>query len=578
MVRYYADTEVGAKLTLDGEQAKKTMKDFKQEIRQAKEDLLNMSATFGETSKEALAAAQKVAKLQDAIKDANETAQLFDPGNKFQVVGNAVRGLVGGFTALQGALALAGVEGEQVQKTLLRVQSAMALMEGLNTVADMAKDWQRLGGIIAQTTVFQYANNAATTAATAIQKLFGASVIGTGRAFTILKGAIMATGIGLLIVGIGALVSKLGDWISGTDKQKEAQERLNMALERYNELVESELNSIDYVVKSRKLRAELAGKSEKELSQIEEQGNKERLDALKKNMERIREEKKNAADLSVEDNEKLNKADLDAQRKYWDEVRRQELEGLQKQLDARKKSRPTSSGTKKKDELTPLEQFIADSKLMMEREQEEFRLREEEKKKHNDNIAALDESRFMKSTALQEAQTQIEKNNAEARARYYQLEAEAKINAAQNTGDALGILSDLVGKETAAGKVLAIAQATINTYLAASEALKGNYGVGPFAQVARIAAVASTIALGLKQVKEIVKVKVPKGGGGGNVPSAAATAPAPLTPQATVTNTLLNQGQLNQIGNAAARAFVLESDVTNNQERIRRLNRAARLG
>ena len=58
-----------------------------------------------------------------------------------------------------------------------------------------------------------------------------------------------------------------------------------------------------------------------------------------------------------------------------------------------------------------------------------------------------------------------------------------------------------------------------------------------------------------------------RGGGGG--------VSAPLQPQAQTT--MLNQSQINQIGNASVRAFVVESDVTGQQERIRRLNRASRI-
>jgi len=39
----------------------------------------------------------------------------------------------------------------------------------------------------------------------------------------------------------------------------------------------------------------------------------------------------------------------------------------------------------------------------------------------------------------------------------------------------------------------------------------------------------------------------------------------------------LNQQMINATGNAAVRAFVLETDVSGNQERIKRLNRAARI-
>ena len=97
-------------------------------------------------------------------------------------------------------------------------------------------------------------------------------------------------------------------------------------------------------------------------------------------------------------------------------------------------------------------------------------------------------------------------------------------------------------------------------------------------------AIAQAIVTGLAgfaAVRNILKVQVPKGGGGGgstgsaslSMPSVSAT--APLAPQAQVTN--LSQSSINAVGNAANRAYVLETDVSNNQERIRRLNRASRI-
>lgn len=151
---------------------------------------------------------------------------------------------------------------------------------------------------------------------------------------------------------------------------------------------------------------------------------------------------------------------------------------------------------------------------------------------------------------------------------------------AESVGGALGSLADLVGRQTATGKVLAIAEATINTYLAGTAILKNtarNPVTGALPGFA-IAQMIATIAAGLVQVRNILKVPVPSGGGGGggSVPAGSTVnAPSAQLPQAT--QTILNQGQLNQIGNAASRAYVVESDVTNNQERIRRLNRAARL-
>jgi len=147
------------------------------------------------------------------------------------------------------------------------------------------------------------------------------------------------------------------------------------------------------------------------------------------------------------------------------------------------------------------------------------------------------------------------------------------------TASILGQLTDLFGKQTAAGKATAIAEATINTYLAASKALTGITTGNPFGAAVAIAQAAIIIATGLKNVKSIIATKVPGQSDGGS-PSVDASSPsAPLSPTPVQTSTNLNQDQINQIGNAAAsRVYVLDSDIQNNRERDARLNRAARLG
>jgi hypothetical protein len=75
----------------------------------------------------------------------------------------------------------------------------------------------------------------------------------------------------------------------------------------------------------------------------------------------------------------------------------------------------------------------------------------------------------------------------------------------------LGTIADAVGRETAAGKALAIAQATINTYMGATKAL-ATYPP-PFGAIAA----ATVIVAGLLQVKKIISTKlpaIPKPGGG----------------------------------------------------------------
>ena len=157
--------------------------------------------------------------------------------------------------------------------------------------------------------------------------------------------------------------------------------------------------------------------------------------------------------------------------------------------------------------------------------------------------------------------------------------AKAKIDNIKAIGNATEALGAIIGQQTTAGKALGIATALINTYIGASEVIRAKSVLPePFGTIQKIASVAGIIATGIKSVKSIMGVQVPsvKGssGGGGSVPSIPSFT-APLTPS--LATTTLNQGQVNQIGNIAARAYVVESDISGNQERIVRLNRAARI-
>jgi hypothetical protein len=140
-----------------------------------------------------------------------------------------------------------------------------------------------------------------------------------------------------------------------------------------------------------------------------------------------------------------------------------------------------------------------------------------------------------------------------------------------NTG--INTAIEIVGKESAAGKALSIAQAVMNTYTGATRALKDV----PFPF--NFVAAGSTIAQGLLSVKKIISTPLPgvPGGSSGSTPSLNASAPvAPPQPQAQTT-TLDNQ-TINAIGNQAVRAYVVENDVTSNQQRISAIKQRARFG
>ena len=167
------------------------------------------------------------------------------------------------------------------------------------------------------------------------------------------------------------------------------------------------------------------------------------------------------------------------------------------------------------------EQQVAFQEKVAAIEAEEEAKRREAKAMDLENQRAIEEenitSDFERETLRLEQQYQMEVAAAEKvgadvtliEAKYAQIREKREkelVNAKlQMTADIAGQISNIMGQESAAGKVFALAQATINTYLGASKAIAQG-GIWGVAQAAIV------IAAGLKQVASIAKVKedVPK--------------------------------------------------------------------
>ncbi len=188
-----ANTVIGASVEVDF----KSVGNMRKALKEANQELIAMQDKFGDASDQAFAAAKKVAELKDKIQDARETADLFDPGKKFQAFVDVGATIAAGFSAVQGAMALVGTESEDVQRALLKVQGAMAFAQGLGQLRQFGESWDRMIGIVKKATA-------------------GVSAFGK---------ALMATGIGLFIAAIGTLVAywdDLKDAISGTSEMAKA--------------------------------------------------------------------------------------------------------------------------------------------------------------------------------------------------------------------------------------------------------------------------------------------------------------------------------------------------------------------
>lgn len=592
-----ADVTIGATLALDANDGIKSMKDFKAQIKEAKGDLVAMSEQFGVTSEEARKAAKRVAELEDALGDAKQLSDAFNPDKKFTALSQSLQGVLGGFTALTGAMGLLGVESEDVQKQLLKVQSALALGQGLDQVKDSINSFKTLGKTLVEN-------------------------LGKGGLAGVAIAGVTALGLALAGVfsksqseSVKAYNESLKEYNRIASQARQTVTEVKIAFEQaragvinkeqalkvYNETLGDSLGKANNINDAEKILAEKADTYIK-VTALKAQANYLFSKSAEKAAEALL-----AQDALTSSGKDLKIAGLNVTQTLLKKVNEQISEAqkiedkaadLLRQAGALSQSASINTGGSAGSVNKPSATFksrsggSSSSKVeQAKKDEEEIRgiellMAERAAKRRDDELAALEATKNRKLEINNEL-TASAKSYADSIDYYYnqqieaskllaeqsEMERQARVQAAYDIGGALSALSELIGKQTAAGKVLAIAQAGINMWLGVTEVLRTKSTLPePIATISRIANITTVIATGLSAIKNIAKQNVGGGSGGG------VSAQAPLQPQAQSTNTLLNQNQLNQIGNAASRAFVLETDVTNNQERIRRLNRAARLG
>lgn len=226
---------------------------LKKELQQLKESMARMKAEGKDTGKEFDALRQRAGKLSDAIADAN--AEIKNAGSDTRGIDNVVgsiSALAGGYSALQGATALFGEENEDLQKSLLKVNAAMALATGLQQIYTAVQKEGALAKLA--DSVVTGVQTAATTLLTYVTT--GATV--AARAYRV---ALLATGIGAVVVLVLALVSAL-------DSQADSMEAVNKTIEDNNRLLEESNKLIVRQSVLQEERAKAAGAAESELLRI----------------------------------------------------------------------------------------------------------------------------------------------------------------------------------------------------------------------------------------------------------------------------------------------------------------------
>ena len=392
-------------------------KSLKAQLREAQAEVTALSEKFGATSDAAIQAAKRAAQLKDAIGDAKTLTDAFNPDAKFKALTQSLSGALNGFQAFEGALGLVGVESEAVQESLLKVQSAMALAQGVDGVLESVDSFKTLGAQVMKFGVVQ-------KVVTAGQWLWNT--------------AMAANPIGALTVAITALIAAgyaLVKWFQSSAAESERYnasiKKSTLELKKQNAELEKSATRLQDSNKFQYDYAKAAGASAEELRKLAIKHAEEEFALAKKNRELakatyLREKdilasmRANDADEEVikkqselvksaaESSKKMGEIQQQEYKELKDLRNQQKIEIKQEETDrinAQKENAKNSSDARKeqsKAELEQLKEFYkeaqaqAAARLRTDQENEEFAVTEKFKaqialaKKYGKDTTALE--------------------------------------------------------------------------------------------------------------------------------------------------------------------------------------------
>ena len=177
------------------------IKSLKAELRELKAQIA--SGTLGE--KEMRAATMRAAELTDNLGDVQQKIKALSSDTKrIDTVVEAFKGLAAATSVVTGVMGLLGSENKELEKTLLKVQSAMAILQGVQELANLATG----EGILKTQLLSTYQALAGKTATVMGYEISGATAMATG-------------GISLLLAGLVYVVSTMSDTTEEAEKLKE---------------------------------------------------------------------------------------------------------------------------------------------------------------------------------------------------------------------------------------------------------------------------------------------------------------------------------------------------------------------
>lgn len=176
---------------------------------------------------------------------------------RFEKFNNASRAVIGSFDLVEGGLKAIGVESEEVNGLMDKMQGAMMLTNGLNSVKEGVQAFNALRVSVTSAEAAQWALNAAQ----------------------------MANPIGLIVAAVAALIAGITTLVVVMGRNREEEERLKEAYEATNRAIEKRIEVQEFEIELMEARGaaqEDILKQELEYAKLNAQTTKDRIAQLEK--------------------------------------------------------------------------------------------------------------------------------------------------------------------------------------------------------------------------------------------------------------------------------------------------------
>lgn len=241
----YSSTELG-KCSKEFDSITNSGKSLRTQLRQIQQLMANMNLKGLSNTDEFTKIAMKAGEIKDAMGDATDAMNRFASDTaKLDAFIQSVQGIAAATSIATGAMGLFGTENEKVQRAILKVQSAMAILNGIQQIANILnKDsalMQQIKAIkLAATTKVTTANTVATAANTVAEKVNTTAIVANTaaqRAWNVTKAvakALLGDFTGLVLVGVTAVAAYAIATDDAADKQKDLNDEVDKGADAQN--------------------------------------------------------------------------------------------------------------------------------------------------------------------------------------------------------------------------------------------------------------------------------------------------------------------------------------------------------